>query len=417
MPSQVNSPAILHLRDFINSVGPDPSRPGQGLALQIEASLHLPFQTDLYSDDVELAELPTTIHFFASPGNSQSYDLNKLIYAWGSFLTCVDPDGFLHLILHAHEVDWWDFDALHHPCFPTTEGFLSHPGDHSDPHMYNMHCPEAALPSVSLLGIVRGGAGQLNNGSTLLHYDLETKVYDLSNKSSVTFTVSIYFRNGNRWTNFPILAMQSRIFIAGRIFGTTTNTPRLAIGVDDVYFIPNLGSITTPPMTPTSSAGKQKQADRWNARANPLTPMKRPRTLISVSDSHSLDEGDQIPQTSPTSATTTSSDAHVPVQSEHSNEARSRDATVENLTPREDKLSADTIHSDCRPQRRRKFSRTNLTSWYWGWQMSGIEVSALVFSFKSFSSVATVKIHLPCKPFSAYTSCSVSNVKLHYISL
>jgi hypothetical protein len=61
MPSQVNLPAILHLRDFINSVGPDPSRPDQGLALQIEASLHLPFQSDLYSDDVELTALPTTI--------------------------------------------------------------------------------------------------------------------------------------------------------------------------------------------------------------------------------------------------------------------------------------------------------------------------------------------------------------------
>lgn len=106
MPSQVYSPAILHLRDFINKVGPDPSRPGQGLALQIEASLHLPFQTDLYSDDVELTGLPTTVHFFASPGNSQSYDPNKFFYAWGSFLTCVDPEGSLRLILNAHEVDW-----------------------------------------------------------------------------------------------------------------------------------------------------------------------------------------------------------------------------------------------------------------------------------------------------------------------
>jgi hypothetical protein len=88
-----------------------------------------------------------------------------------------------------------------------------------------MHCPEAALPTVSLLGIVRSGEGQLNNRSTLLHYDLETNVYDPSNKASVAFTVSIYFRNGNRWTNFPVLARQSRIFITGRIFGITTNTP------------------------------------------------------------------------------------------------------------------------------------------------------------------------------------------------
>jgi hypothetical protein len=106
MPSQVNSPAILHLRDFIDSVGPDPSRPEQGLALKIEASLHLPFQTNLYLDDIELNELLTTIHFFASPGNPLSYEPNKFIYAWGSFLTSVGPDGSLHLILHAHKVDW-----------------------------------------------------------------------------------------------------------------------------------------------------------------------------------------------------------------------------------------------------------------------------------------------------------------------
>jgi hypothetical protein len=64
------------------------------------------FQTDLYSDDVELNELPTTIHYFASPGNSHSYEPDKFIYAWGSFLTSVDPGGSLHLIVHAHEVDW-----------------------------------------------------------------------------------------------------------------------------------------------------------------------------------------------------------------------------------------------------------------------------------------------------------------------
>lgn len=81
MPSQINSPAILHLREFIDSVGPDPSRPEQGLALQIEAPLHLPFQTNLYSDNVKLNKLPTTILYFVSPDNPQSYEPNKFIYA------------------------------------------------------------------------------------------------------------------------------------------------------------------------------------------------------------------------------------------------------------------------------------------------------------------------------------------------
>jgi hypothetical protein len=47
------------------------------------------------------------------------------------------------------------------PLFPTTAGFLSHLGDRSDSHTYNMHRPEAALPTVSLLGIVRSGGGRV----------------------------------------------------------------------------------------------------------------------------------------------------------------------------------------------------------------------------------------------------------------
>jgi hypothetical protein len=197
-----------------------------------------------------------------------------------------------------------------------------------------MHCPEAALPTVSLLGIVQNGGGQLNNGSTLLHYDLETNVYDVPNKASVTFTVSIYFRNGNRWTKFPALARQSRIFITGRIFGVTNNTPRLAIGVDDVYFIPNLSSITTAPVTPSSSAGKQKQADRWNSRANPITPAKRPLMLTSNSDSQPQDDDVQA---------RLSSEAHLPIAPELCDEPISKDTTSDQLTRLEDGSPADTV--------------------------------------------------------------------------
>ncbi|KAJ5904789.1 uncharacterized protein N7473_001705 [Penicillium subrubescens] len=210
-----------------------------------------------------------------------------------------------------------------------------------------MHCPEAALPIVSLLGIVRSEGGQLNNGSTLLHYDLETNVYDLSNKASVTFTVSIYFRNGNRWTNFPVLARQSRIFIAGRIFGITTSTPRLAIGVDDVYFIPTIGSTLTAPVTPTSSAGKQKQADRWNSRANPVTPIKRPRMLNASSDSQPQDE------------TCPSTETHLPIESGTCDETFLNDTTTNKLTHLDDGSSADTILRGRPPKRSRKFSKVD----------------------------------------------------------
>lgn len=80
--------------------------------------------------------------------------------------------------------------------------------------------------------------------------------------------------------------------------------------------------------------------------------------LMFVSDSQGLGEGHQTPQTSLTTATVFS-DVHVPLQSEHSNKAFTRDTTVEHLTLPEENLSADTAPSGCQPQRRRKFSKNN----------------------------------------------------------
>jgi hypothetical protein len=42
-----NSPAILHIRDFIEHVEPDPTRPGKALAMQLQSSLNIPIQKDV----------------------------------------------------------------------------------------------------------------------------------------------------------------------------------------------------------------------------------------------------------------------------------------------------------------------------------------------------------------------------------
>jgi hypothetical protein len=49
------------------------------------------------------------------------------------------------------------------------------------------------------MGTVIRSGGQLNEGQTLLHYDLRTTVYDSSVKTQATFMVRIYFNNGKRW--------------------------------------------------------------------------------------------------------------------------------------------------------------------------------------------------------------------------
>jgi hypothetical protein len=61
-----------------------------------------------------------------------------------------------------------------------------------------MHCPEAARPIVTVLGTVLERGGQLNDGPTLLHYRLQSTVYNSSSRSHHTFLLTAYFKKGQR---------------------------------------------------------------------------------------------------------------------------------------------------------------------------------------------------------------------------
>ncbi|KAJ5198760.1 uncharacterized protein N7498_001710 [Penicillium cinerascens] len=252
MPSQGSFPAILHIRDFIDHVEQDPTRPGKSLCMQLRVSLNIP-DKDIQSDDVEQDDIPTLIRLFNEGNRPDLYQSNAFIYAWGSFLaTSSDSDGF-HILLHAHGVE-------------------RHPGDQEDTSSYFMHCPEAALPVVTVLATVLEREGQLNTGTTLLHYRLQSTVYNSSTRSHNTFPLTAYFKNGQRWVNFPPLSINTNIFLTGRIFGITKNNRQLAVITDDIHFLP-----TQPqslPSTPSPTASKRKRQDRWSQRANTGSPLK-----------------------------------------------------------------------------------------------------------------------------------------------
>jgi hypothetical protein len=138
---------------------------------------------------------------------------------------------------------------------------FSHPGDHNDVDAYFMHCPEAAQLTVTFSSVVTERGGHLNNGPTLLHYRLQCTVYDSSARSYYTFPITAYFKNGQRWSNFPLLAPNTQLFITGCIFGQTKESPQLAVITDDIHFLP---MITQPlPLSPSSATGKRKLNDRW----------------------------------------------------------------------------------------------------------------------------------------------------------
>jgi hypothetical protein len=147
-----------------------------------------------------------------------------------------------------------------------------------------MHCPEPAPPSISFLGTVVSSGGKLNSGMTLLYYDLLTTVYDRSAKAQTSFTIRIYFKNGRRWANFPLLTLQTCVIIAGHICGMTSTEHLLAVLVDDVHFVPGspLGRVASP-QTPQSTSAKQTPQNRWGRRAavrmgtEPVTPSRKRR--------------------------------------------------------------------------------------------------------------------------------------------
>lgn len=140
-----------------------------------------------------------------------------------------------------------------------------------------MHCPEAALPVVTVLATVLERGGQLNTGATLLHYRLQSTVYNSSSRSYNTFPLTAYFKNGQRWVNFPPLTINTNIFLTGRIFGITKNNRQLAVITDDIHFLPTQQQ--SLPSTPSPTASKRKRQDRWTQRANTRSPRK-PATVL-----------------------------------------------------------------------------------------------------------------------------------------
>ncbi|KAJ5612016.1 hypothetical protein N7510_005210 [Penicillium lagena] len=236
MPSNKSFPAILHIRDFIEHVEPDPTRPAKGLSMQLRVSLNIP-DKDVQSDDVEQHDIPTLIRFFNEGNRPGLYQPNAFVYAWGSFLTnSSDSTQAIKKI------------PIHISCTAPKRLSLSSPFSER---------------------FLNEGV-QLNGGSTLLHYRLQSTVYNSSSRTHHTFPLTAYFKNGQRWANLPPLNVNTSIFLTGRIFGSTKENHQLAVITDDIHFLPTLSQSLTP--TPSPTIGKRKRQDRWAQRANPRSP-------------------------------------------------------------------------------------------------------------------------------------------------
>jgi hypothetical protein len=223
----------------------------------------------------------------------------------------------------------------------------SHPGDYEDTDSYFMHCPEEAQPIVTFLGTVIEREGQLNNGPTLLHYHLQSTVYNSSTRTTHTFRITAYLKNGPRWVNFPSLTPNSQVFITGRIFGVTKADPHLAVLTDDIHFVPTIPQPLIP--SPSSTVTRTNRAERWAQRPPPTTPSRPTRTLDP--DSFSADQTDLL---------TPTTERHYPGQLTTDFDKDTDIASTETLDNAESYLQRDSPSPERRSKRPRKTSYADI---------------------------------------------------------
>jgi hypothetical protein len=112
-----------------------------------------------------------------------------------------------------------------------------------------------------------------------LHYRLQSTVYHTSNRTHHTFPLTAYFKNGQRWVNFPSLSINAQVFITGRIFGLTKENQQLAIITEGVHFLPAPPQPLPP--TPSSTLGSENEQTGGHNEL-PLAAHPSPLTNLAI---------------------------------------------------------------------------------------------------------------------------------------
>lgn len=128
---------------------------------------------------------------------------------------------------------------------------------------------------VTVIGSVRPRTDTLPDSSSPRHFSLETSVYDSSKAAPVQFTVTCFFEDTRRWHKVKTPPSGTFLCVTAKVAGRTTNTNQLALRILDLAYLPKHASalpVSSPTATPPS-----KRSGRWEGRAPPSTPSKRPR--------------------------------------------------------------------------------------------------------------------------------------------
>jgi hypothetical protein len=158
---------------------------------------------------------------------------------------------------------------------------------------YCRHLPEQWCPMVTVIGSVRSGDDGRPAPEGPRHFTVETSVYDASKSAPVRFSVTCFLENTRRWQNVKTPPLGAFLAVTAKVAGRTADTNHLALRVLDLTYLPKLASATAAP-TPTATP-PSKRSSRWEGRAGPSTPSKRPRVTEPAKEPANPSDRDTTP--------------------------------------------------------------------------------------------------------------------------
>jgi hypothetical protein len=204
---------------------------------------------------------------------------------------------------------------------------------------------------VTIIGFVVSRNGN-SLDSELRHFTLESSVYDASKTASVQFSVVCFLENTNRWKKVKTPPSGAFLSISAKVAGRTADTNHLALRVLDLAFLPRPASAMAMP-TPTTTTPPSKRSSRWEGRAAPSTPSKRPRALEPADDAAGWSEIDTTPPEPKRAGRGLHTEHTTDSPSARPSPSTVADAEVSSLTS----VPTQTSDSASRPQRNRQLPK------------------------------------------------------------
>ncbi|KAH7180165.1 hypothetical protein DER46DRAFT_566802 [Fusarium sp. MPI-SDFR-AT-0072] len=132
LPKLTNS---IHIRDFVDDVVPDSTRPNAPNYVQIHTNVNVVREDGFYDASIAAEPIRTCIRAYLRPSECDLYVPNTFFYVDGRFAVDMNPDGGPMLTVQSLSLQ-------------------RHPGDVSDFDEYRRHLPEKWCPMITALGFV-----------------------------------------------------------------------------------------------------------------------------------------------------------------------------------------------------------------------------------------------------------------------